>query len=405
MSLAGLIALFLVAVLFHLLESSFESFSRISLARFLKSMEGRRLPRFPFVEKFDLVIHSLETVVFVLQIILMLCTFRLAREAIPSAALRILLIGLFYLVFFNVVFYIVAYRNREAVLRHLIFLFPVAWSIFYPLNYVFSIFLKENAMDPSGNGDEELSDEQLEVFLEEGAKEGVIEKEDQEMIESVLEFGDTLVKEIMTPRVHMTHVHIDASLEEIVATIREKKKSRFPVVADKLDNVEGIILAKDVLDYWGRDDFNIKEILRPPFFIPETMRILELLKEMQRTNQKFAIVSDEFGGVSGVISMEDIIEEIVGDIKDEYDEDLEPIARDRDGWTVRGDTSIYELNEALGIEIEENADYQTVAGLISCELGKIPSVQDRVTAAGFVFEVREMEKNRIKTVRVRRDSK
>ena len=185
------------------------------------------------------------------------------------------------------------------------------------------------------------------MFLEEGAKEGVIEKEDQEMIESVLEFGDTLVKEIMTPRVDMIHIHIDASLDEIIATIKEKKKSRFPVIAEKIDNVEGIILAKDVFNYWGRDDFDIKEILRPPFFIPETMRILELLKEMQRTKQKFAIVIDEFGGVSGVISMEDVIEEIVGDIKDEYDEDLEPIVRDRDGWIVKGDTAIYELNEAL----------------------------------------------------------
>jgi len=403
MSLVALVLLFGVTILFHLLESSFESFSRISLAKFLGSMEERRLPRFAFVEKFDLVIHSLETVVFVLQIILMLCTFRELRTVMPSAALRILLIGLFYLIFFNVVFYIIAYLNREAVLRNLIFLFPVGWFIFYPLNLIFSAFLKESPAEPGENDNEEISDEQLEVFLEEGAKEGVIEKEDQEMIESVLEFGDTLVKEIMTPRVHMTHVHIDASLEEIVATIREKKKSRFPVIADKLDNVEGIILAKDVLDYWGRNDFNIKEILRPPFFIPETMRILELLKEMQRTNQKFAIVSDEFGGVSGVISMEDIIEEIVGDIKDEYDEDLEPIARDRDGWTVRGDTSIYELNEALGIEIDDSVDYQTVAGLISSQLGKIPSVQDKVTVLGYFFEVREMEKNRIKTVRVRRE--
>jgi len=403
MSIAGLLALFVIAVLFHLLESSFESFSRISLAKFLKSIENQRLPRFPFVEKFDLVIHSLETVVFVLQIILMLCTFRALRTAIPPAALRILLVGLFYLVFFNVVFYIAAYRNREAVLRRLIFLFPVAWFIFYPLNFIFSIFLKESPPEPGENESEEITDEQLEVFLEEGAKEGVIEKEDQEMIESVLEFGDTLVKEIMTPRVNITHVHIDAGLEEVVATIREKKKSRFPVIADKLDNVEGIILAKDVLDYWGRGDFNLREILRPPFFIPETMRILELLKEMQRTNQKFAIVSDEFGGVSGVISMEDIIEEIVGDIKDEYDEDLEPIARDRDGWTVRGDTSIYELNESLGIEIDDSADYQTVAGLISSQLGRIPSIQDRITVAGHVFEVREMDRNRIKTVRITHD--
>lgn len=405
MNVALLVLLFVAALLFHLLESSFESFSRISLARFLAGMEGRRLPRFPFVEKFDLVIHSLETLVFVLQIVLMLWSFRLLRPVLPAPAPRILIIGLFYLVFFNVVFYIVAYRNRETVLRALIFLFPVAWFVFYPLNYVFSLCLKENPADPGEEENGEITDEQVEVFLEEGAKEGVIEKEDQEMIESVLEFGDTLVKEIMTPRVNMTHVHVDSRLDEIVAVIREKKKSRLPVVADKLDNVEGIILAKDVLDWWGRDDFDMRRILRPPFFIPETMRVIELLKEMQRTNQKFAIVVDEFGGVSGVISMEDIVEEIVGDIKDEYDVDLEPIARDRDGWTVRGDTSIYELNESLGVEIDDDEDFQTVAGLISCKLGKIPSAGDRVSAAGLVFTVREMDRNRIKTVRVTHEEK
>lgn len=400
MSLALLIALYVFTILLHLLESSFESFSRISLAKFLNNIGGKRLPRFAFVEKFDLVIHSLETVVFFLQIILLLCTFQMLEKAIPSAPGRILLIGLFYLILFNLVLYISAYLNREKVLRSLLFMFPMAWVIFYPLNFIFSIFLKESPAESRENEGEELSDEQLEVFLEEGAKEGVIEKEDQQMIESVLEFGDTLVKEIMTPRVDMIHVHIDSSLDEIIAIIREKKKSRFPVIAEKIDNVEGIILAKDVLNYWGRSDFNIKDILRPPFFIPETMRILELLKEMQKTKQKFAIVSDEFGGVSGVISMEDIIEEIVGDIKDEYDNDSEPIIRDRDGFTVQGDIAIYELNDALHIEIDDNEDYQTVAGLISCKLGKIPQPQDKITVEGYVLEVKEVEKNRIKSVRI-----
>ncbi|HUU05850.1 MAG TPA: hemolysin family protein [Patescibacteria group bacterium] len=400
MNLAVLIALYIVTILLHLLESSFESFSRISLAKFLNGLGGKRLPRFAFVEKFDLVIHSLETVVFFLQVVLLLFTFQMLEKAIPSAPGRILLIGLLYLVFFNLVFYISAYLNRERVLRSLLFMFPLAWIIFYPLNFIFSVFLKENPAEPSDKEDEELSDEQLEVFLEEGAKEGVIEKEDQEMIESVLEFGDTLVKEIMTPRVDMVHVHIDASLDEIIAIIKENKKSRFPVIAEKIDNVEGIILAKDVLNYWGRSDFNIKEILRPPFFIPETMRILELLKEMQKTKQKFAIVSDEFGGVSGVISMEDIMEEIVGDIKDEYDDDSESIVRDRNGFIVQGDIDIYELNEALQIEIDENEDYQTVAGLISFKLGKIPQPQDKITVEGYILEVKEMEKNRIKTVRI-----
>jgi putative hemolysin len=405
MNIIVLIALYIATILFYLLESSFESFSRISLAKFLNGLQPKRKPHFDFVEKFDLVIHSLETVVFFLQIILLICTFQVLQNAIPSATSRIFLIGLLYLVFFNLVFYITAYLNREKILRNLLFLFPVAWILFYPLNFVFKIFLKESPVDVKENQAEDLSDEQLEVFLEEGAKEGVIEKEDQEMIESVLEFGDTLVKEIMTPRVYMIHIHIDSTLDEIIAIIKNKKKSRLPVVGEKIDHVEGIILAKDVFNYWGRNDFNIREILRPPFFIPETMRILELLKEMQKTKQKFAIVIDEFGGVSGVISMEDIIEEIVGDIKDEYDDDLEPIIRDRDGFTVKGDIAIYELNELLKIEIDDTEDYQTVAGLISCKLGKIPGPHDRVTIEGYIFEVLEVEKNRIKSVRIYREKK
>lgn len=405
MNIIILIALYIVTILFFLLESSFESFSRISLAKFLNGLPPKRKPSFAFVEKFDLVIHSLETIVFFLQIILLICTFQVLENAITSATSRILLIGLLYLVFFNLVFYIAAYLNREKVLRNLLFLFPVAWIIFYPLNFIFKIFLKEGPADPRENQAEDLSDEQLEMFLEEGAKEGVIEKEDQEMIESVLEFGDTLVKEIMTPRVDMIHIHIDATLDEIIAIIKNKKKSRFPVVGERIDHVEGIILAKDVFNYWGRNDFNIKEILRPSFFIPETMRILELLKEMQKTKQKFAIVIDEFGGVSGVISMEDVIEEIVGDIKDEYDDDLEAIVRDRDGFIVKGDIAIYELNEALQIEIDDNEDYQTVAGLISYKLGKIPGQHDQVSVEGYVLEVQEVEKNRIKSVRIYREHK
>ncbi len=405
MKLAVLIALYVMTILFYLLESSFESFSRISLAKFLNGLPPRRKPAFAFVEKFDLVIHSLETVVFLMQIILLILTFQLLQHVIPAASSRILLIGLLYLLFFNLVFYIAAYLNRERILRNLLFLFPVAWIIFYPLNFVFTIFLRENTTEIRANPDEDPSDEQLEVFLEEGAKEGVIEKEDQEMIESVLEFGDTLVKEIMTPRVDMIYIHHEDPLPEIIEVIKKNKKSRLPVVGDRLDQVEGIILAKDVFNYWGRNDFNIKEILRPPFFVPETMRILELLKEMQKTKQKFATVIDEFGGVCGVISMEDVIEEIVGDIKDEYDDDQESIIRDHDGFIVKGDVAIYELNEALQIEIDDSEDYQTVAGLISCKLGKIPGPRDKVTVEGFVFEVLEVDKNRIRNVRIHRERK
>jgi putative hemolysin len=242
----------------------------------------------------------------------------------------------------------------------------------------------------------------LEVFLEEGTKEGVLEKEDKEMIESILEFGDTLSKEIMTPRVDMIYVDMDTTLDQLVKKINEAKKSRYPVISDRVDNIEGIILAKDVFDYWNHNqkDFSIKKIIRKVLFVPETMRILELLKEMQHSKQKFAVLADEFGGISGVVTMEDIIEEIVGEIHDEYDEDTDYIVEEKDHFAVKGDTDIYELNDTLKTKIQEDEDYQTVGGLISYVLGKIPKKGDQIIIEDFVFEVMEMEKNRVKKVTI-----
>ena len=395
-----LTVLFLVTALFYLLESSLESFSRISLAKFLKEFENKNKLNFYYVEKYDLAFHSLRTFVFFLQLILMLFTFRALETFIPNPIVRTIAVLVSFLILFNLIFYLVSYLNKEKVFNTLFFLFPFVWYAFYPLNKIFSLFLKEEAGEERETVPDDVSNEELEVFFEEGAKEGVLEKEDQEMIESVLEFGDTLVKEVMTPRVDMIHIPMDASLDEIVRTINESKKSRYPVISRKIDNIEGILLSKDVFNYWDRDQFNIKEVLRPALFIPETMRILELLKEMQRSKQKFAIVVDEFGGVSGAVTMEDLIEEIVGDIKDEYDEDSEPIVRENGSFIVKGDTDIYELGKTLNFEIDENEDYQTVAGLISVRLGKIAKAADKISIDGYVFEVLEVEKNRIKKVKI-----
>jgi CBS domain containing-hemolysin-like protein len=197
--------------------------------------------------------------------------------------------------------------------------------------------------------------------------------------------------------VDMIYVDMETTLDQLVKKISETKKSRYPVISDGIDNIEGIILAKDVFDYWNHNqkEFHIKNILREVLFVPETMRILELLKEMQHSKQKFAVVADEFGGIAGVVTMEDIIEEIVGEIHDEYDEDTDSIVEEKDHFVVKGDTDIYELNDTLKTKIQDDEDYQTVGGLISFVLGKIPKKGDKITIEDFVFEVKEMEKNRV----------
>lgn len=386
-----------------MLEVSFKSLSRISLAGFLNSFENERIKTFDFVQKYERMVNALRGFSFFLQLILFSTAFILMKQLIPGPTERVIILIFVFLFLFNFLLYTLSFSKKEGILKRLIFLTPVAWVLFYPINLVFSFFEKKDLAEKE-NEPEETNVKELEVFFEEGAKEGVLEKEDKEMLESIIEFGDTLVKEIITPRVDMIYVDINVGLDDLVEIINQTKKSRYPVISDSIDNIEGIILAKDVFNYWNDNGkaFHIKEILRKAFFVPETMRIFELLKELQKSMQKFAIVVDEFGGISGVVTMEDIIEEIVGEIHDEYDEDTEQIVEEKDYFMVKGDTDIYELEERLKVELEDDEDYQTVAGLMSYKLGKIPDKSDSIIIEGYTFEVTEMEKNRVKKVKITR---
>jgi len=384
-----------------MLEVAFKSFSKISLAGFMEDPENEKVKGLDYVENHEVILHALRVFSFILQLALFIDSYILLAPLIPNKLHRIGLLIVLFLIIFNFLLYTLSYSKREAILKRLIYLTPAARVFSYPVNIIFSIFAGKKPEDKE-NGQDDLSEKELEVFLEEGTKEGVLEKEDKEMIESILEFGDTLAKEIMTPRVDMIYVDMEITLNQLVKKINEAKKSRYPVISGRIDNIEGIILAKDVFDYWNHNqkDFSIKKIIRKVLFVPETMRILELLKEMQHRKQKFAVLADEFGGISGVVTMEDIIEEIVGEIHDEYDEDTEYIVEEKDHFVVKGDTDIDELNDTLNTKIQDDEDYQTVGGLISYVLGKIPKKGDQIIIEDLVFEVMEMEKNRVKKVMI-----
>ncbi len=401
MNLFIFFSLLAITIVFYMLEISFKSFSRISLAGFLDDFKNEKIKAFDFVEKHEMVLNALRGFTFFLQLGLFTSSFILLKQFIEGPTERVVLLIFSFLFLFNFLLYTISFSNKEGILKRLIFLAPIAWVFFYPVNLAFSFFVKRN-LEEKENETDDLSEKELEVFFEEGTKEGVLEKVDKEMIESVIEFRDTLVKEIITPRVDLIYVDIEVGLDELVKIINEKKKSRYPVISGRIDNIEGIILSKDVFDYWNNNgkEFHIRKILRKAFFVPETMRIFELLKELQKHKMKFAIVSDEFGGVSGVVTMEDIMEEIVGEIHDEYDEDTEQIVEEKDYLIVKGDTDISELSSTLEIKLEEDEDYQTVAGLISYKLGKIPDKADTINIENYTFEVMEMEKNRVKKVKI-----
>ncbi len=391
--------LLLLSLLLHALEVGLAGFSKVSLAGFIEDLHSGFLNRFDFIKRHSTFLNTLRGTNFILKSALLLWAYHL----LPFSPLQkgILIIGLFFLVY-HLLTYLLVIARRIVLLRVLLYLYPLPWYLFLPFNSVVHAMQKLTGQPVKAENDDP-SDKEREVFIDEGAKAGVIEHEDREMVASVLEFGDTLVKEIMTPRVDMFYLDIKTPQSEVAAFIREKKKSRFPVVNGRIDNIEGIVLTKDIFDIIDAPDFLLARVLRPPFFVPETMRIQDLLKEMQRSRQKFAVVVDEFGGVSGLVTMEDIMEEIVGDIQDEYDNEEDLIVKSEQGFIVRGDADVYELSETLGIALNDDEDYQTVTGLISYKLGRIAVPGDQVSVPPYRAEVLSVDKTRIHKVMFRHD--
>lgn len=392
--------LLLLSLLLHALEVGLAGFSKVSLAGYIEDLKSSILNRFDFIKNHSTFLNTLRGTNFLLKGALILWSYELLGQTRPLHK-GALIIGLYFLLYHLFVYMLVVSR-RTRLLRGLLYLYPLPWYLFMPFNSLIHAVQRLSGQ-PVKTENDDPSDKEREVFIDEGAKAGVIEHEDREMVASVLEFGDTLVKEIMTPRVDMFYLDIKAPLSEVAAFIREKKKSRFPVVNGRIDNIEGIVLAKDIFDIIDTPEALLTQVLRPPYFVPETMRIQDLLKEMQRSRQKFAVVADEFGGVSGLVTMEDIIEEIVGDIQDEYDNEEALIIKTDQGYIVRGDTDVYELSETLGITLSDDEDYQTVTGLISYKLGRIATVGDQIVLPPYVAEVMSVEKTRIHKVKFKHE--
>jgi putative hemolysin len=302
-------------------------------------------------------------------------------------------------------------RNPEGTL---LFLLPVIrpfvpiMSFFAdPFQKLFDRSRRKDQITETGDVEEEEDDSgDLQALIDVGEAEGILEEEEGELIHSIIEFGDTRVSEVMTPRPEIVAVSAKATIREARDVMLESKYSRLPVYRDQIDNVDGIIYVRDLLQCWcdGRESENIRPLVRQVYFVPETKPVAELLEEMQKAHVQLAMVIDEYGGVCGLVTVEDILEEIVGEIEDEdiAGDELEEIFDVGEGtYEVLGSTEIGKVERLFDMEIEAD-DFTTIAGLVINESGKVPAVGETLSIRGLEVEVLEADERRIGRVRVKK---
>ena len=304
----------------------------------------------------------------------------------------------------------ISLRNPEG---KLLWLLPLLQPFYRVLAYAaepwhrsFDRLRQQEEFEEADDEEEDYDGDDIEALIDVGEAEGIIEEEERELIQSAIEFGDTTVGEIMTPRTEIVGLSHSASVREAREVIIESRHSRLPVYREQIDNVEGIIYVRDLLPSLalGKADSPITSFIRPVYFVPETKPVAKLLREMQKANAYLAMVIDEYGGVAGLVTVEDILEEIVGEIEDEDISGQEPeeiVPRGDGSYEVLGSTEIGKMERLFDMEIEAD-DFTTIAGLVIAEKGSVPRAAERLTFRGLDVEVLETDEKRITRLSLRR---
>ena len=268
--------------------------------------------------------------------------------------------------------------------------------VIFLLNKLSGVFLLLFRVDPNAKTNV-MTENELLTIVEVSHEDGVIESEERLMITNVVDFGDSLAKDVMVPRIDMAFADVEMTYDELVAAFEKDMYTRLPVYSETRDNVIGIINMKDVFFFRGnKEDFNIKDFLRTPYFTYEYKKTSELLRELKKATNSLAIVLDEYGATAGLLTIEDLIEEIVGEIRDEYDTDEEDAIQKtaENEYTILGVTKLDEINEILELGLESE-DYDSIAGHVIHLLDHLPTEGETVTEGACTYKVVAMDKNRI----------
>ena len=394
----ALLAAFLLS-LFHVVLGAY---SKISLSRFLEDRDKEdRAGILKDLEETRLAVEFLRIVI-ILALAVYVFIMSIGAGARPIwiflAVLAVYAVGL------ELVPRLLVLAAKPHLLKMFLPAFPLVRFLAAPLLVISRRLIAREEQREEEDEDREASEEEIETFIDEATEEGIIDKGEDELLRSVVEFGGSVVREVMTPRVNMVCIRKDATIDNLKDLIIKEKYSRIPVYNVRLDNMEGIVMAKDILEY--SDDKHkaqpIEALIRPVAFVPESMPVPDLLREFQKVKTKMAIVVDEHGGVSGLVTMEDVVEEIVGEIQDEYDTEEAQIVENAPlDFTVSGSTEVEELEELFDVELAED-DFITAGGLITHQLGRLPYKGETLTVKGLLLEVLDVDQKKIKKLRIRK---
>ncbi|MCE5335816.1 MAG: hemolysin family protein [Desulfobacteraceae bacterium] len=253
--------------------------------------------------------------------------------------------------------------------------------------------------------DSEDIEKEIQQIIDEGEQRGLISEDEGEMIQGIFSFRDTIAREIMVPRTDTVYADAGTSLSDIIQLIIQSGHSRIPIYQDSIDNIIGTLHAKDLLSFWGTGEIAVKEITRPPYFIPETKKISEVLQDLRDNKSHMAIVIDEYGGTAGILTLEDIIEEIIGEVMDEYDAEQKMIVEHEDGSiAVNARLDIEKLEDFLHMEFPEG-DYESVGGLVISLTGRVPQINERISYENLEIVIEAATTRKIDRVRIRRIDK
>ena len=322
-----------------------------------------------------------------------------------AVSIATFIITLLILIFGEITPKTIATQNAEkmalAYAPIILFLMNVLTPIIFFINFLGSIVLKLLGVDTKKNNPS-MTENELRTMMDVSHEEGVIEEDEKNLINNVFDFGDAKARDVMIPRVHVVMADIESTYQDLIEIFREEQFTRIPIYKDSIDNVIGLVNMKDLLLYENLEEFDIEKVLRKPYFTYENKKISELLVEMQVSTINLSIVVDEYGELAGIITLEDIIEEIIGDVHDEYDEiEKENIKKINDNiYDVKGYINLHDLNDALDLELD-NEDFDSIGGLVIDALGRFPKLYDTITLENEIkLKVIKLEKNRIEEIRL-----
>jgi putative hemolysin len=406
-------AFYIVAlVVMSIIDVAFTNINKVSVRRLVENSKSKAAPRLALLlESRPEVLISIHILIQLLLVSGAVFLFTaIQHRQIPYAVtvlITVVVMMVVILVFRHLIPRIVTMRSPELALLRVFSIFRITHFILGPISRLLMGALNyfhrwEEEMEPAK--EEEASEEEIQAFIDAGQEEGILEHDEGEMIQSIVHFRDKVAREVMTPRTQIVATDITAPIDKLLQLVVNKRHSRIPVYRDELDNIEGIIHERDLLRIWhkGEKVENIRSLVKPVYFVPETKPVDDLLQEMKEKGDQMVLVVDEYGGVSGLITMEDLIEEIVGDIRDDSGRDVDKVIEETNGvYIVQGSLELSALEEKLGAPLVSNTECTTVAGAVVELFGRLPSPGEKIEHGGVEVEVLDADRRRIQRLRLK----